>query len=193
MDFVISDFSLCLGDRICESTSEQEFVDTNGGGGLGCCNVIARCYISIFDLNFLDLVWHFTPLKLLCPILRRLRCRLRGVKVRHNRLRQLFFQRHGMRRAARSICLHHRDLLCPHIRQQLVIPPHHLVGDRHHFAVHLERRLVNANRVPQRLRHLVHAVEAFEDRRRQYHLRFLPVGTLQFAPDQKIEFLIGSA
>ncbi len=47
--------------------------------------------------------------------------------------------------------------------------------------------------LPERLRHLVYAVEAFEDGRGQHHLRLLPVGSLQLAAYQQIEFLVGAA
>src|ERR1035438_2572937 len=72
---------------------------------------------------------------------------LRRVKVRHDPPRQLFLQRHRMRLPACSIRFHRRDLLYTHIRQQLVIEPHHVIRNRHHFAVHFERRLVNSYRV----------------------------------------------
>ncbi len=61
------------------------------------------------------------------------------------------------------------------------------------FPYILQWRLVNANRIPQRLRHLLHAVEPFQNRRSQYHLRFLSVSPLQFAPHLQVELLVSPA
>src|SRR5580704_3667101 len=80
-----------------------------------------------------------------------------------------------------------------HVGQQLIISPHHLVRDAHHFAVHLQWRLVDADGVAQRLRHFLYAVQAFENRRGQHHLRFMAVGTLQFAANEQVKCLIGAA
>jgi hypothetical protein len=52
------------------------------------------------------------------------------------------------------------------VGEQLVVAPHQLVGDGHDLAVHLERRFGDADGVAQRLRHLLHAVESFDERRR---------------------------
>ena len=53
--------------------------------------------------------------------------------------------------------------------------------------------LVDADRIAQRLRHFLDAVETFEDRSGQHHLRLLPVRALQFASHQQIELLVGPA
>ena len=55
------------------------------------------------------------------------------------------------------------------------------------------RRLGDADVIAQRLRHLVHAVEALEQRHRHDDLRLLAIGLLQLAADQQIELLIGAA
>ncbi len=52
---------------------------------------------------------------------------------------------------------------------------------------------MDADRIPQGLRHLLHAVEALENRRSQHDLRFLPICALQFAADQEIKLLIRPA
>ena len=52
---------------------------------------------------------------------------------------------------------------------------------------------VDADVVAERLRHLVHAVEPFEQRHRHDDLRLLAVALLQLAPYQQVEFLIGAA
>ncbi len=53
--------------------------------------------------------------------------------------------------------------------------------------------LGDADVVAERLRHLVDAVEAFQQRHRQHHLRFLAVRFLQLPPDQQVELLVGAA
>src|SRR5882672_569915 len=59
--------------------------------------------------------------------------------------------------------------------QQVEVPPHELVGNTHELAEHLRRRLGNAYVVAERLRHLVHAVEPFEQRHRHHDLLWLSV------------------
>ncbi len=78
-------------------------------------------------------------------------------------------------------------------RQQLEIAPHQLVGDRHQLAEHLVGRLGDADVVVERLRHLVDAVQPFEQRQRQDALRLLTVVALQLAADEQVEFLVGAA
>ena len=53
--------------------------------------------------------------------------------------------------------------------------------------------LGDADVVVERLRHLVDAVEAFEQRQRQDALRLLAVMPLQLAADQQVELLVGAA
>jgi hypothetical protein len=71
--------------------------------------------------------------------------------------------------------------------------PHQLVVDAHQLAVHLGGRLVDADGVAQRLGHLLHAVEAFENRRHQHDLRLLAVVALQLAAAQQVELLVRAA
>ena len=52
---------------------------------------------------------------------------------------------------------------------------------------------MNADGIVQRLRHLLNAVEAFENRCGQDDLRLLAVAALQFAAEQQIEFLVCAA
>ena len=91
------------------------------------------------------------------------------------------------------VALHLLDVGNLHIREPLVVAPHHFVGDTHDLAVHFKRRLVDADRIAERLRHFLHAVEAFQNRRSQHYLRFLSVGALHFAAYEQVEFLIGAA
>ena len=103
------------------------------------------------------------------PQLRPILCRLRRcfsrVKVRHNAPGEIFLRLHGMR-----VALHLLDVGNLHIREPLVVAPHHFVGDTHDLAVHFKRRLVDADRIAERLRHFLHAVEAFQNRRGHDHL-----------------------
>ena len=92
-----------------------------------------------------------------------------------------------------ALALQPRDLVQRAERQQLVVAPHQVVGDRHQLAEHLVRRLGDADVVVERLRHLVDAVEALEQRQRQDALRLLAVVALQLAADQQVEFLVGAA
>jgi hypothetical protein len=78
-------------------------------------------------------------------------------------------------------------------RYELEIAPHQHVGDRHQLAEHLRRRFGDADVVVERLRHLVDAVQSFEQRQRQDALRLLTVMALQLAPDEQVEFLVRAA
>ena len=98
-----------------------------------------------------------------------------------------------MQPARRDISPHRVYLRAAKIGQQEKILPHQLVRDAHQLAVHLAGRLVDPDRVIKRLRHLLHAVQALENRRHQHDLRFLPVVALQLAPAQQVEFLIRPA
>ena len=89
--------------------------------------------------------------------------------------------------------LHLGDVLCPLVRQQLPVLPHQLVRNLHYFPEHLLRRLGDPDVVPQRLRHLVHAIDAFEKGCRAHDLRRLPEIPLEFPSHQQIEFLIRPA
>jgi hypothetical protein len=84
------------------------------------------------------------------------------------------------------------DFRLPEVGEQGPVLPHQLVGDGHQLAVHLLRRLVDADGVAERFGHLLHAVEAFEDRVHQDDLRLLAVLALQFAPAEQVEPLVGA-
>ncbi len=84
------------------------------------------------------------------------------------------------------------DLRRRNPREQLEVAPHHFVGDRHEFAEDVLRLLVDPDVVAIALGHLLHAVESFEEWDRQRDLRLLTVGTLEVAPDQQIERLVGA-
>src|SRR5262249_35454829 len=115
-------------------------------------------------------------------------CRM---EARHDLLREQDFGFAGIASFA-ALSLEPGDLVLRAEGEQLVIAPHQLVGDRHELAEHLARRLGNADIVVQRLRHLVDAVEAFEQWQRQNALRLLAVMALQLAAHQQIELLIGA-
>ena len=85
------------------------------------------------------------------------------------------------------------DLVVAAEGQQLVVAPHQIVGDRHQLAEDLGRRLGDADVIAERLGHLVHAVEALQQRHHQHALRRLAVVLLQLAPHQQVELLVGAA
>ena len=85
------------------------------------------------------------------------------------------------------------NLLRRQVGQQRVVPPHQLVGDRHQLAEHLARRLRHADVVAHALRHLLDAVQPFEQRRRHHDLRLEAVGRHDVAADVEVEELIGAA
>jgi hypothetical protein len=82
------------------------------------------------------------------------------------------------------------DLVVAPKRQQFVVAPHQIVRHRHQLAENLGRRLGDADVVAQGFRHLVDAVEAFQQGHHQNALRRLAVVLLQFAANQQIEFLV---
>src|SRR5438094_4334773 len=67
------------------------------------------------------------------------------------------------------------------------------VGDAHQLPEHLVGGLIDAHVVPQRLTHLLHTVEPFEQRHREGHLWVLSVVALELSAHQEVEELIGSA
>ena len=73
------------------------------------------------------------------------------------------------------------------------VAPHELVGDAHELAVHFGGGLLDADGVAERLRHLLHAVEAFEDGRHEDDLRRLAGVALQVAAAHEVELLVGAA
>ncbi|MDF2640998.1 MAG: peptidase [Pseudomonas sp.] len=85
------------------------------------------------------------------------------------------------------------DLIHGPEAQQLEVTPHQRIRDRHQLAVHDAGRFLDTYIVTQRLGHLLDAVQPFQQRHGQNALRLLPIRTLQFAPHQQVEFLIGAA
>ena len=79
------------------------------------------------------------------------------------------------------------------IAQQIEVLPHQLVADRHQFGEHVVGGVGDGDVVALRLRHLLDAVEAFEQRHRHDALRLLAVLGLQRAADEQVEFLVGAA
>ena len=98
-----------------------------------------------------------------------------------------------MQFAARDLRAHRGDLRQAAIGQQLVIAEHQIVADLHDLAEHHLRRFGDADVIAQRLRHLLLAVEAFENRHGGHDLLRLAVVLLHFAPHQQIEFLVRAA
>ena len=97
---------------------------------------------------------------------------------------------HGFGRAFR---FHRRNISDRFERKQVVVIPHQLVGNRHHFAEDFARRFGEADVVVFRLTHLLRAIETDEKRHRQNALLLLPVLRLQRAAHEQIEFLVGAA
>jgi hypothetical protein len=91
------------------------------------------------------------------------------------------------------VALQRLNLLQRHIGTQHKVVPHQLVGQAHHLAEHLVRRLVDADVVAERLAHLLLAVQPNQQRHQEHHLRLLPVLALQVAPDEVVEALVAAA
>src|SRR5438105_3218464 len=66
------------------------------------------------------------------------------------------------------------------------------VGDRHHLAVDLLRRLADADVVAQRLAHLVDPVQTLQEREHGHVLRRLGVGALDVPAEEQVEELVGA-
>ena len=97
-------------------------------------------------------------------------------------------------RARARFCVARRHALRRRRAQQQVVPARHRgVGDRERLAVHLVRRVGDADVVAERLRHLLDAVGADQQRHGQHHLLRLAVGGLDRAAHQQVEGLVGAA
>jgi hypothetical protein len=94
---------------------------------------------------------------------------------------------------AATSALRRVDFGLAEIREKHPVLPHELVANGHELAVHFGWRLVDADGVAEGLGHLLHAVEAFEDRRHEDDLRLLAVVALQLAAHQEVEFLVRAA
>ena len=93
-----------------------------------------------------------------------------------------------MRGAPQLLDLRRREVGAEH-----VVLPHQIVGDGHHLAEDLIGRFGDSDVIAERLRHLLHAVEPFEQRHGQHDLRLQAVLAHEVAPDQQVEELIGAA
>src|SRR5450830_1021602 len=103
---------------------------------------------------------------------------------------KLHFLSLGMDFARRDVGLHLLDLRRRQVRQERVVRPHRRIRDRHDLAEDLVRTLGDADRVAERLRHLLHAVRADEERERHDDLRLLPRLPHEVAPDEEVEELV---
>jgi len=79
------------------------------------------------------------------------------------------------------------------LKEQLRVARCHAVGDRHHLAVDLVRRLGDPDVVAQRLAHLVDPVEPFQEWEDGHVLGRLVVGPHDVAPVEQVEELVGAA
>ena len=77
--------------------------------------------------------------------------------------------------------------------KQAIVPPHQAVADGHQLPEHLAGRVGHADVVAQALRHLLHAVEPLEQRRRHHDLRRQIEARHDVAADVQVEELIGAA
>ena len=78
-------------------------------------------------------------------------------------------------------------------RQQRVPAPHQLVADRQHLREHGVGVFGDADVVVLALRHLLDAVQPFQQRHGQDALRLLAILLLQVAAHQQVELLVGAA
>src|SRR6267142_1561028 len=85
------------------------------------------------------------------------------------------------------------DLVLRHASHQLEVAEHQRVRDRHQLAVHVGRRLGDPHVVAEALRHLLHAVQAFEDRHGECDLRLLAMRALEITAHEQVERLVGAA
>src|SRR3989442_566627 len=85
------------------------------------------------------------------------------------------------------------DLVHGHIGAKLEVVRDKRVRQRHHFTIHLVGRFGNADRIAQRLAHLLHAVESHQQRGQQHDLRLLAELPLQIPAHQVVELLIGAS
>ena len=114
----------------------------------------------------------------------------RAVIDRHDLARQPPLYVLGIRAAPASF-LHQRiDLLRRDVRAELEVGRHHLVRDRHQFAVHRIGRFGDADVVSERLAHLLDAVQADEKRHEESDLRVLTFFALQITPGEDVQRLI---
>ncbi len=82
------------------------------------------------------------------------------------------------------------DLVHAAEAEQFEVAPHQRIGDGYQLAVHHPGRFLDTDIVPERLGHLLDAIEPLQKRHGHHALRGLTIGTLQFPPHQQIELLI---
>jgi hypothetical protein len=85
------------------------------------------------------------------------------------------------------------DVVREEVRQERPPGPHHVVRDGHDLPEDLVGSLVDADVVPERLRHLLDAVEADEERGRHDALGGESVAPHQLTADEEVEELVGAA
>ena len=78
-------------------------------------------------------------------------------------------------------------------RREPEVLAHQLVRDAHQLAEHLVGFFGDPDVVPEALRHLLHAVGAFEQRHRHHDLWLLVVRPLEVSSDEEVEVLVGPA
>ena len=95
--------------------------------------------------------------------------------------------------AVLHLILQSLDLGFRRVGQEQPVLPHQVVRDRHRLAEHLLRRILDRNVVAERLRHLLDAVEPFEQGKGHHHLGLELVLAHQVAAHQQVEELVGPA
>ena len=85
------------------------------------------------------------------------------------------------------------DLVDRQRRGEAVVLHHELVGNGHDLAEHVGRLVGEADVVAVALRHLLHAVGAFKQRKREAHLRLHAHLLHELAAGEQIEQLVGAA
>ena len=78
---------------------------------------------------------------------------------------------HRVAGAGGHALLERGDLAGVEVGEQRPVPPHQGIGDRHELAEHLLGWILDGDVVAERLGHLLHAVEALEQRQRHHDLR----------------------
>ena len=134
-----------------------------------------------------------TLLELFGPVLGGCVGFLEGVEGGDNEVGEVFLGLHGVQGSGADLGLHVFDLGEGEIGEEGVEAPHQVVGNAHDLAVHLGGGLVDADGVAVGLRHLLDAVEAFEDGDHQDTLLGLAEVLLQVAAAHEVELLVGSA
>ena len=115
------------------------------------------------------------------------------VKSGRNAARQALLKVHRVGGIRRHRLPHLRKFPIRHIGKIFVVGHNQAVGQRHHLAVHILRRLLQRHIVAQGFAHLLHAVRAGQNGHQKTLLRRLPHHPLQLPPHQQVEHLVGAA